>query len=225
MAAFALRERRATDPVVALDIFGSRAFTAGTLLICLQNLVMYALLFELPLVLEELFDLGARETGQLLIFLMVAMVLTSLLAGRLTDRLGPRLLAVGGSLVCLGGMLLLRGTDLDAATDVRLPLALLGVGLGMCGPAAQTASLAAIPPHRSGMAAGVGSTMRYLGGVAGIAFLGRALELHGGASAARSSHHDVVAVFVVVLVAGLACAVLLPGRASVAAGIPQRTRP
>ena len=51
--AFVGRERRAADPVIAFEIFGARAFTAGTLLICLQNLVMYALLFELPLVLEH----------------------------------------------------------------------------------------------------------------------------------------------------------------------------
>jgi MFS family permease len=212
LVAFTWRERRAADPVVAFEIFRARAFTAGTLLICLQNLVMYALIFELPLVLEELFDLGARETGQLLIFLMVAMVLMSLVAGRLTERLGPRVLAVAGSLVCLGGMTILLVIDLDAAGDVRLPLAMLGIGLGLCGPAAQTASLSAIAPERSGMAAGVSSTMRYLGGVAGIALLGRLLDLQGGPDDVLSSHHVVAVVFTCVLIMGLCCAALLPGR-------------
>ncbi|WP_183095840.1 MFS transporter [Nocardioides stalactiti] len=212
MVGFVVRERRAPDPVIALDIFRARAFTAGTLLICLQNLVMYALLFELPLVLERLFDLGARETGQLLICLMVAMVLMSLVAGRLTDRLGPRALAVSGSLMCLAGMLVLAAGDLDVAGEVRLPLVLMGIGLGLCGPAAQTASLAVIAPGQSGMAAGVSSTMRYLGGVAGIALLGRVVDLQGTAAEARDSHHLVVLVFTGVLVLGLGCAALLPGR-------------
>lgn len=213
LVAFVAQERRASDPVIAFGIFGERAFTAGTLLICLQNLVMYALLFELPLVLEELFDLGARETGQLLIFLMVAMVLMSLVAGRLTDHLGPRVLAVVGSLVCIGGMVVLLVGDLDASGDVRLPLALMGIGLGLCGPAAQTASLSAIAPHQSGMAAGVSSTMRYLGGVVGIALLARLLDLGGGTNDVLDSHHTIVGLFTGVLVAGLVCAVLLPGRA------------
>lgn len=212
LVGFTWRERHAADPVVAFGIFRARAFTAGTLLICLQNLVMYALLFELPLVLEALFDLGARETGQLLICLMVAMVLMSLVAGRLTERLGPRNLAVSGSLACLTGMAILLTGDLDAAGEVRLPLALLGIGLGLCGPAAQTASLSAIAPQQSGMAAGVSSTMRYLGGVAGIALLGRLLDLQGGAAVVRDSHHTVVTVFSGVLVLGLVCAALLPGR-------------
>lgn len=221
LAAFVAHERRVEDPVVAFDLFAASAFTAGTLLICLQNLVMYALLFEVPLVLEERFDLGARQTGQLLIWLMVAMVVTSLGAGRLTERVGPRALAVTGSLICVAGLVVLRVVALSAAGQVRLPLALLGVGLGLCGPAAQTASLSAVASARSGMAAGVGSTMRYLGGVAGIAFLGRSLDLHAGRAAVLSEHQHVVEVFLVVMVLGLLCATRLPGvRARVAQ--PQR---
>lgn len=218
LAAFVVRERRAADPVVDLGIFRVRAFTAGTLLICLQNLVMYALVFELPLVLDRLFDLGARDTGQLLVFLMVAMVLVSPVAGRLTERYGARPVAVAGSLACLGGLVLLQVAALDTAGEVRLPLVLLGVGLGLSSPAAQTASVSAIDPARSGMAAGVGSTMRYLGGVAGVAVLGRLLDLQGSADAVRSSHHEITAVFTGVLVVALACACLLPGLS----GLPGR---
>jgi hypothetical protein len=216
-AVFVRHERRVADPVVAFSLFASAPFTAGTLLICLQNLVMYALLFELPLVLEERFDLGARQTGQLLIWLMVAMVVTSLGAGRFTERFGARALAATGSVVCLVALGVLRASGLASAGEVRLPLALLGIGLGLCGPAAQTASLSSVDPARSGMAAGVGSTMRYLGGVAGIAFLGRAVDLSGSRAAVLAEHHRVIEVFLGVLVLGLVCAVRLPGlRAPVA---------
>ena len=208
---FVAHERRADDPVVAFDLFASTSFSAGTLLICLQNLVMYALLFEIPLVLEERFELGAQQTGQLLIWLMVAMVLTSLGAGRLAEHVGPRALAVSGSLICLAGLVVLRIVELSSAEQIRLPLALLGVGLGVCGPAAQTASLSAVPTERSGMAAGVGSTMRYLGGVAGIAILGRALDLHGTRAAVLTEHHHMIEIFLGVVILGLFCAARLPG--------------
>jgi MFS family permease len=211
LAVFVVNERRAADPVISFGLFQSSAFTAGTLLICLQNLVMYALLFEIPLVLEERFGLGARQTGQLLIYLMVAMVLTSLGAGRLNEHLGPRALAVAGSVICLAGLVVMRMVAFSSAGQVRLPLALLGVGLGLCGPAAQTASLSAVQSTRSGMAAGVSSTMRYLGGVAGIALLGRALDLHGTRTAVLAEHHHMVEIFLVVLFLGLVCAVRLPG--------------
>lgn len=204
-------ERRCEDPVVAFSLFTHVPFLAGTLVIALQNLVMYALLFELPLVLKSRFDQSARETGQTLIFLMLAMVVTSLVAGRLVDRLGARPLAVLGSLLCVGATTLLVVSDLPSPTSVRIPLVLLGVGLGLSGPAAQTASLSAVEQSRSGMAAGLSSTMRYLGGVTGIAILGQVLDLDRGRATVLAEHRSALTIFLGALVLALACAALLPG--------------
>ena len=209
-------ERRTQDPVVDFALFRSAPFAAGSLLIGLQNLVMYALLFELPIVLDDLFALGARGIGQLLTFLTVAMIATSLVAGRLTDRMGPRPVAVCGALLCLGGLAVLHGSGLSAPGDVRIPLALLGAGIGLSSPAAQTASLSSVAPSRSGMAAGVGSTMRYLGAVAGIALLGRVLDLDGSRAQVLGEHRALLAVYAVVLLASLACAAVLPRRDAMA---------
>lgn len=210
-------ERRAQDPVVDVALFRSVPFAAGSSLVGLQNLVMYALLFELPLVLHSLFALSAAATGQLLTFLTVAMVAMSLAAGALTDRWGPRPVAVGGALLCLAGLVALERSALSAAGDVRLPLALLGAGIGLASPAAQTASLSGVAPAQTGMAAGVGSTMRYLGAVAGIALLARALDVTGTRSEVLAEHRAVLAVFTAVLLASLVCAALLPRRAQVVA--------
>ena len=205
-------ERRAEDPVVDLALFRSAPFAAGTLLIALQNLVMYALLFELPLVLDDLFALSARSTGLLLTFLTVAMVAASPVAGRLTDRFGPRPVALGGSLLCLVGLVALYRSGLSASGDVRLPLALLGAGIGLSSPSAQTASLSSVASAHSGMAAGVGSTMRYLGAVAGIALLGRALDLDGSRAQVLAEHRAMLALYAVALLASLVCAAVLPRR-------------
>lgn len=205
-------ETRIEDPVVDFGLFRSVPFAAGSLLIGLQNLVMYGLLFELPLVLNDLFELSAQATGQLLIFLMFAMVAMSLVAGRLTDRFGPRPVALAGALLCLVGLLVLDRSGLSAPGDVRVPLALLGAGIGLCSPAAQSASMSSVAPSQSGMAAGVGSTMRYLGAVAGIALLGRVLDLDGTRAQVLAEHRAVLVVFSVTLVASLACAAVLPRR-------------
>jgi EmrB/QacA subfamily drug resistance transporter len=206
-------ERRVADPVLAFDLFRSVPFSAGTAVIGLQNLVMYALLFELPLVLAKLFHADARESGQLLVFMTVAMVLTSLVAGRMTDRLGPRPVAVAGSVSCLVGAVLMETSNLSSVGSLRPSLVLLGIGLGLSGPAAQTASLSSIDRDRSGIAAGVGSTVRYLGGVVGIALLGRMLDIDAADAIVRHDHHVVLAVFLGVLTAALLAAALLPGRA------------
>jgi len=209
-------ERRTQDPVVDFGLFRSVPFAAGSLLIGLQNLVMYALLFELPLVLDDLFEVSAQATGELLTFLMVAMVAMSLVAGRLTDRFGPRSVALAGALLCLLGLVILARSRLTAPGDVRIPLAVLGAGLGLSSPAAQTASLSGIAPWQSGMAAGAGSTMRYLGAVIGIALLGRMLDLDGSRAQVLAEHRAVLTLFAVALAASLACAAVLPRRDAMA---------
>lgn len=210
---FALVERRAADPVVAFGLFRNVRFTAGTLVIALLNLVMYALVFEIPLVVDHTFAIGADQTGRLLVFLMLAMVVTSFVAGRLTDHLGPRPLGVLGVVACLGGILLMRMSSLDAPADLRLPLVLLGVGLGLANPAAQAASLAGISRADSGMAAGVSSTMRYLGGIVGVAILGRVIDGRSSVQAMLDEHNLLLSIFAAVLVGTIACAALLGGRA------------
>jgi MFS family permease len=207
---FALWERWVADPVVAFSLFRSAPFTAGTLLIAVQNLVMYALLFEVPLVAHDLLDLDARGTGQLLVSLMLAMVLVSPVAGRLADRFGARAVAVSGSLVALAGVVGLALSDLTAAVQIAAPLALLGIGLGLTTPAAQSASITAAPGEQAGMAAGIGSTMRYLGGLAGVAVMSLVLDVSRSRSDVVGEHRTLMVVFAGALVVGLVCAMLLP---------------
>jgi EmrB/QacA subfamily drug resistance transporter len=207
---FILWERRASDPVVAFALFRSAPFTAGTLLIAVQNLVMYALLFEVPLVAHDLLGLGARRTGQLLVSLMLAMVLVSPVAGRLADRLGARTVAIAGSLVALGGVVGLAATPLTSPLQIAAPLALLGAGLGLTTPAAQSASISAAPGEQAGMAAGIGSTMRYLGGLVGVAVMSLLLDVSGSRSDVIGEHRTLMVVFGGALLVGLLCAALLP---------------
>src|SRR3954451_18185646 len=209
---FVIWEQRARDPVVAFSLFRSVPFSAGTLLIAVQNLVMYAVLFEIPLIGAALFGLEARATGRLLVSLMLAMVITSPVAGRLADHLGPRALALAGSIAEISGVAGLLRTHPTAPGHLTLPLALLGVGLGLATPAAQSASMTAAPTDRAGMAAGVASTMRYLGGIAGIAALGLTLDVHGTRTDLIGEHRTLMAYFAGVLIIGLVCAALLPTR-------------
>jgi MFS family permease len=211
---FALWERRSADPVVAFSLFRSAPFTAGTVLIAVQNLVMYALLFEVPLVAHDLLDLGARGTGQVLVSLMLAMVLVSPVAGRLADRVGARTVAVTGSLVAIAGIVTLAVTDLTAPVQIAGPLALLGIGLGLTTPAAQSASISAAPGEQAGMAAGIGSTMRYLGGLVGVAVMSLVLDVSRSRSDVIGEHRTLMVVFAGALVVGLLCAMLLPAAQS-----------
>ena len=85
---------------------------------------------------------------------------------------------------------------------------LMGVGVGMTSPPAQAASMSTVGREQAGMAGGVVSTMRYIGGVAGTSALG--LLLHDSASPA--SHQRPVFVYAGALMVAAALSLLLPGR-------------
>ena len=214
---FVLWERRASDPVVTFSLFRSVHFPAAASLIALQNLVMYSLLFQIPLVAVALFDIESRGTGRILVAMMLAMVVTSPVAGRLVDRVGPRLVAVAGSVVALLGVAGLAWIDLARPGQLTLPMVLMGIGLGLSSPSAQSASMSAAPWRLAGSAAGVSSTMRYFGGIVGIAVMSLLLDVHGSRADVIAEHRTIMAVYAGALLVGLVCAILLPGRVTTAA--------
>lgn len=203
---FVFWERRAPHPVVDLSLFGRRAYAAGVAIAALQNLAMYALLFELPIVLTRVTGATSATIGRTLLGMTLAMVVGSLSGGRAASALGPRASALlGGSIACAGAGLLVV-LPLRSATDQLPALVCLGLGIGLSTPAAQASSLGAVPPEQSGMAAGVAASGRYVGGAAGIAIVGALLA--GGDTLAR--HRLGAFVFLGALAASLLAAMQLP---------------
>jgi EmrB/QacA subfamily drug resistance transporter len=210
-------ERYVEEPVLDPGLFRHAAFTAGSAIIALQNLAMYALLFQLPVWLEELMGAGSAQVGQVLLGLTVAMVLGSPMGGRLSERVGTRAVAVTGTLLALAGLVLLTGVmPMRKPTDAIWPLMLVGIGMGITGAPSQAAALSAIDRTRAGMASGAMSIMRYLGGVLGIGVLGYVLRGTSGAdpAVALAAHHRAVWVFCAATVVALVPAAMLPGKDS-----------
>ncbi len=203
LVGFVLWERRTPEPVVDLKLFSLRPFTAGVLLVGLQNLAMYALLFELPIVLSRVLGKTSKDTGRLLLALTLAMVVCSLLGGRVARRIGERTTALLGSSLALLGMTLSGVLPLGRMAPA---LVLLGGGLGLTTPSSQAASMNAVPKEKSGMAAGVSATVRYLGGVAGVAIV--AVLVDSGDLAAR--HRLGTLVFGAALLLAMFCAAAIP---------------
>jgi MFS family permease len=198
---FFVWERRATNPVIDPSLFRTRAFAAGVSVVGLQNLAMYALLFELPIVLSRAFGAGAKTSGRTLLALTLAMVAGSMSSGRVVARVGERRCALAGSSVALGGMVLLAWQPVAGAVDLVPGLVLLGAGIGLSTPAVQAAAMAAIDRARSGMAAGVSSTARYLGGVVGVGVVSSLLHGDDALLAHRAATHLLAVALVLALLA------------------------
>lgn len=206
---FPIWERRAASPVVDLSLFTRGAFFGGGSIIALQNMAMYPLLFQLPVFFDRVRHLDARTMGQALLALTAAMILSSMAGGRLTELIGARAQALAGSLIALAGVWWFADLEsVQVPFDVMPGMLLIGVGVGMTSPPAQAASMSTVERTQAGMAGGVMSTMRYLGGVAGITALGALLT----DSASPASHQRPVFVYAGALIVAAALSIMLPGR-------------
>lgn len=172
LVAFALWERRAPDPVIDLRLFSRRVFSAGSLIIALHNLAMYSLLFELPHVSARLFGATRESVGGVLSVMMFSMVVAAPIAGRLAEHWGVRTIALLGCGASAAGVLALGVLPFERLWDAMPGLLIMGLGLGLSSAPTQAAAMSTVPREQSGMAAGLTSTLRYLGGIVGLAVLG-----------------------------------------------------
>jgi MFS family permease len=209
LALFPFWERRAVSPVVDFSLLARRAFVGGGSIIALQNMAMYPLLFQLPVFFDRVRNLGARTMGQALLAMTIAMVLGSVTGGRLSERIGARTQTLVGSLLALTGLWWFADFEaIRSPFDVMPGMLLLGAGVGITSPPAQAASISVVERHQSGMASGMLSTMRYMGGVAGTTALGALLA----DAASPASHQRPLYVYAAALIGAAALSLLLPGR-------------
>jgi MFS family permease len=202
-------ERRVASPVVDFSLLTRGVFLGGGTIIALQNMAMYPLLFQLPVFFDRVRHLGARTMGHTLLAMTAAMVISSMAAGHLAERIGARVQTLLGSVLALAGLWWFGDLDtVRVPADVMPGMLLIGLGLGMTSPPAQAASMSTVGRDQAGMAGGVLSTMRYLGGVAGITVLGALLSDSDNSAA----HQRPVFVYAGALLVAAALSFMLPGR-------------
>ena len=177
---FVRRESRAKARLVHADLASSRAFRAANVVSLLSTAVMCNLFFFLSLFFQLALGYSALEAGASLLPLTAVIVIAAPLAGRVSDRLGPRWpISCGMALLGLA-LFALALTDNEGGIRAMLPwLVLAGAGIGMTSTPTTAAALDAAPPGQAGMAAGLLNVSRLVGLSVGIATMGAILSAGG----------------------------------------------
>ncbi|MFE7274135.1 MFS transporter [Streptomyces sp. NPDC057623] len=171
--AFVYVERHRPDPMMPLDIFGSRQFTAVNLVTLCVYAAFGGFFFLGALQLQVVVGYSALGAGTALLPTTALMLLFSARSGALADRIGPRIPLTVGPLLCAAGMLLMLRVGPDASYLLDVLPALLVLGLGMVTLVAPLTAtvLASVDTARAGLASGINNAAARAAGLVAVAAL------------------------------------------------------
>lgn len=180
---FIWTELRAETPILSLSLFRSRLFSAANLSLFFITSTQSAISFLMPFYLQIIMGFTPTKMGWIIIANSAVIVLVAPLAGRLSDRLGSRLLCTIGSGFMVTGQFFIASLTLDSSVvRIIFPLALSGLGWAVFNSPNQSAILGAVPQDKLGAASGMTVTTARIGGATGTA-LSATLFTHGLAAA------------------------------------------
>ena len=158
-------ESRIAFPVLHMDLFKkSLVFSMSNIAALINYSATYAIAFLLSLYLQYIKALSPEVTGLILILQPVMMAVLSPIAGRLSDRIQPRLIATVGMALTTVGLAMF--IFLDNATNldyIMVSLVVVGIGFGLFSSPNTNAVMSAVEKKFYGVASGTLATMRLIG--------------------------------------------------------------
>jgi EmrB/QacA subfamily drug resistance transporter len=170
LAAFVVAEINIKQPFVEVRLYKNIPFAMGCLIAFLNTVEFRGTSFLLPIMLQRIYHYTPFQTG--LFFLPPALVMgtTSIIAGRLSDKIQPKLLLALGLLMLTYVSFQFCGLDVWATTGVLLGLIVLRRGAqAFCHSPLTSSTLRGVPEDQVHMASGLFSLHRTLAGAVGVA--------------------------------------------------------
>jgi EmrB/QacA subfamily drug resistance transporter len=173
IAAFFAIEPRVREPMVDFSLFRARTFVGANGVAFIVSFAMFAMFFFTALYLQNILGYSPIEAGVRFLPSTLMIVLIAPLAGRLTDRVGPRPLIVGGLSLVTFALFLQTRIDVDTGYGLLLPaFVLMGIGMALVMSPMSTAAMNAVVPEKAGVGSGILSMNRMVGATFGVAAIG-----------------------------------------------------
>jgi EmrB/QacA subfamily drug resistance transporter len=174
LTGFVFAERRATEPILPMELFRNRIFAVCAAVGFIIGLAMFGSITYLPVFLQISKGMSPTRSGLQLTPMMAGLLVTSIVSGRLISRWGKyRVFPIAGTAVMTVGMFLLSRLNLHSSgTAAALYMLVLGLGLGMVMQVLVLAVQNAVPPRHMGTATSGTILFRQVGGSVGIAMFG-----------------------------------------------------
>ncbi|MGQ9543935.1 MAG: MFS transporter [Candidatus Bathyarchaeia archaeon] len=162
---FIVWESKVETPLLEMEMFKSnRVFTFSNLAALINYSATFAVSFLLSLYLQYVKGLDPQTAGLILIFQPVVQTVFSPIAGRLSDRIEPRLVASTGMALTTIGLGIFTIIGGDTTIDiVAANLSILGFGFALFSSPNTNAVMSSVNRRFYGVASATLGTMRFLG--------------------------------------------------------------
>ncbi len=170
---FLLTERKASEPILPLNLFHNQVFSVSALLTMLQMMVLLGLSLYLPLFLQGVLAVSPTVAGLVMTSLSLSMVLGAMLAGPLIGVLKRyQMIAILGALFMVTGTFLITlMTPTTGLLQAIVFMVLAGIGIGSFF-SMMTVAQNALPQSSLGVGTAATRYLGQLGATLGIAIVG-----------------------------------------------------
>jgi len=164
-AGFVFREMKTANPLIKIELFReNRVFAFSNLAALVNYSATFAVGFFLSLYLQYLKGMSPRSAGLVLIAQPIMMTIFSPFAGRLSDKIEPRVVASLGMAISSFGLLLLAFLRADSVLAfVIASLVVLGFGFALFSSPNTNAVMSSVEKKFYGVASATLGTMRLVG--------------------------------------------------------------
>jgi EmrB/QacA subfamily drug resistance transporter len=193
LPAFVAVENRVRAPMVQFELLSDRNFLGAVVVALIISFAMLGVFFFLALYMQDILRYSPLEAGVRFLPSTLMIVVVAPIAGRLSDRIGPRWLIVGGLALVAASLFVFSGIAVDSGYLDLLPgFMLLGIGIAMTMSPMTSAAMNAVPVQKAGIASGVLSMFRMVGGSLGVAVTGAIFQGVVGGSFETAQPQDFV---------------------------------
>jgi len=173
-AAFVAVEWHAREPILPLSLFRNRNFAVASSVGLIVGLSLFGAVTFLPIYLQVVKGVSPSVSGLMLMPMMLGMLITSILSGRIISRWGRyKLFPVAGTAIMTFGLVMLSRLSLESDEwQTSLDALWLGLGMGMVMQVLILAVQNSIEYRYLGVATSGTMLFRSVGGALGVALFG-----------------------------------------------------
>ncbi len=174
---FIIAETVVKKPIIDLAIFKNYNFVLLNVLGIMRSIALFGTVFLMPLYFQNLLGYSATMTGILMIPQAIMVTMGMPLAGKLVDRVGPKMPLIFG--ILLTAYSLFYFSSLSLLSDIRfimIGLMMRGFGISFIMAPVTSAAINSLKPEEINLGSGMLNVIMQTGGTFGIAALGSVLD-------------------------------------------------